>query len=298
MKQPTTAHTERVRKELIAANITPYGLRKAEARYLPKIIHKDEHIGGVVYGRNESGSAMLIATDRRIIYLDCKPLFTSNEEVTYDVVSGFVINTQGIINAITLHTKVKDFRLRFVNHRCAVHFQHYVESRHLEDSRTGAPVQPPSETKRPSTTAAKASFPFFTAESLSFLRSNDLAVLSTVDKTNQASGAVVYYLVDEQHRIYILTKAETTKAKNILSNKHVALTLFDAQRAQTLQVQGEAAVETNEEVKAYVFKTISRIRQYSSGYQLPPVAWLQAGMFVVIRITPTNSTFVDFAHKD
>lgn len=294
MKQAPTPHAERIRKELIAANITQYGLRKAEARYLPKIIHKDEHIGGVVYGRNESGSAMLIATDRRIIYLDKKPLFTSSEEVTYDVVSGFIINTQSVVNAITLHTKVKDFRLRFVNHRCAVHFQRYVETRHLEDSRT----QPITKVPKPVSRSKKATFPFFSDDALSFLRSNDLAVLSTVSKSSQASGAVVYYLVDDQHRIYILTKAETTKAKNVLHNKHVALTLFDAQRAQTLQIQGEATIETNEEVKAYVFKTISRIRQYSSGYQLPPVAWLQAGMFVVIRITPTTSTFVDFAHKD
>lgn len=55
---------------------------KSEGRYLPEIIHDDEHIKGAWYGRYENGSAMLVATDHQVIFLDRMPLFTASDELT------------------------------------------------------------------------------------------------------------------------------------------------------------------------------------------------------------------------
>ncbi len=281
------SHSERITKELTAAGMSSYGLRKAESRYLPQVIHADEHIGGVVYGRYENGGGMLIATDKRVIFLDVKPLFTTNDEVTYNVVSGFKINRTGVVNSVTLHTKVKDFTLRYVNRLCATKFKTYLESRSIEAT-------------TPATTRAKSTskpFPFLTAEAIEFLQSKDVAVLSTSDKKGVVHGAVIYYVVDEQHKMYILTKAETTKAQNVIAHKQVALTVFDANEARTLQIQGSAVIETDEEVKRHVFETIMKPHKYNGGYKLPPVAWLEAGMFVIITVTPQSANYSDFSKK-
>lgn len=71
-------HKKRIVKELKEAGMTPWGFLKMETKRLPEIIHEDEKIGGVVYGRttgDKIGSAMLIATDKRVIFLDVKPFF-------------------------------------------------------------------------------------------------------------------------------------------------------------------------------------------------------------------------------
>ena len=287
MNTTTPSQNNRIRKELIAAGMSAYGLRKAESKYLPELIHKDEHIGGVVYGRYEGGSGMLIATDRRVIFLDKKPLFTTNDEVTYSVISGFKISRTGLINAITLHTRVKDFNLKYVNQLCATKFKSYLESRSLEEN------IPANSTKAP----ASKSSPL-TTEALVFLRGMDIGVLSTSDKKGVPHGAVTYYVVDLDSKIHILTKADTTKAQNVIANTNVALTVFNAEKAQTLQLQGSAAIETDEVVKRRVFDDIMKPHKYNGGYKLPPVAWLEAGMFVIITITPKSTNYSDFSKKN
>ncbi len=263
---------------------------------MPNIIHQDEHIGGVVYGRYVNGSAMLIATDRRVIFLDRKPLFTTNQEVTYDVVSGFKIDLRGVISAVTLNTKIGDFTLRYVNRRCAINFKHFLESRRLEYD-VAAPKN--GKTSKKDTTAADPEgLPFLTDEAIDFLRDNEAGVLSTSNNNGEVHGAVIYYLLDEQHHIYLLTKAETTKARNIVSNKSVALTVFDIGQGKTLQLQGAAEVETDEKIRQFVFNKIMKPHTYSGKKDLPPVAWLEAGMFVVIKITPSNCNFSDFSKHD
>ena len=286
------SHVSRIKKELTTAGMGSYGLKKSESRYLPKIIHKDEHIGGVVHGLYENGGGMLIATDKRVIFLDKKPLFTTNDEVSYSVVSGVRVNRTGLVNSVTLHTRVKDFTLRYVNKLCATRFKKYLESRTLELANPPS-VATPEVVSEPTT----KSFPFLTQEAIAFLRGNDVAVLSSSDKKGTVHGAVIYYVVDEQNKIYILTKAETNKTRNVINHSQVALTIFDVNAAQTLQIQGSAVIETDEKIKQHIVNTIIKPHKYNKGYQLPPVVWLEAGMFVIITITPKTSNFSDFSKK-
>lgn len=126
---PASDHVLRVKNELTAAGISRIGMRSFASRYLPLIIHENEHIGGVVYGRQTSDTAMLIATDHRILFLDKKPLFVDEDEVTYDVVSGISFSHAGFGSTITLHTRIKDFSLRTLNQRAARIFMEYVEGK-------------------------------------------------------------------------------------------------------------------------------------------------------------------------
>lgn len=125
-------HYERVLQELRDLGVTRFALMRAEARYLPRLIHADEHIKGVVYGRHQEGHAMLVATDKRIIFLDKKPLFINADEMTYFIVSGIRFTRAAMSCTVTLHTRVKDFSIRTFNAKCAEAFVEYIESRSLE----------------------------------------------------------------------------------------------------------------------------------------------------------------------
>jgi len=118
-------------RELAQAGVTTYGLLKAESRYLPRVLHKNEHIRAVIYGQHHSNSAMLIATDERVIYLDKKPMATFLDEVTYDVVSGIELDIHTFFATVTLHTAVTNYVIRFANIRCADTFVDYIEEQRL-----------------------------------------------------------------------------------------------------------------------------------------------------------------------
>lgn len=125
-------HYQRVRRDLKNAGVTWYGMLKNESQYLPRLIHADEQIKGVVYGRYQNGSAMLVATNKRVIFLDKKALFTTFDEVSYDIVSGVSLSSQNGHGTLTLYTRVANYCLRFVNTKAAQRFVTFLESNRLE----------------------------------------------------------------------------------------------------------------------------------------------------------------------
>jgi PH (Pleckstrin Homology) domain-containing protein len=121
-------HLARIANDLKKLGVSKFGLMMAESKYLPKIIQSDEPITGVVYGHHEDGYAMLVATDRRVIFLDKKPLFTNQDDIDYGVVSG-VSNGHGTFaNTVTLHTRVKDYAIKTHNRKCALGFVRFIEN--------------------------------------------------------------------------------------------------------------------------------------------------------------------------
>lgn len=124
--------TKRVKRELLDAGVTAYGLLKSESRYLPKIIHDHERIEAAIYGQHNSSSAMLVATDERIIFLDKKPMVEMFDEVSYEVVSGIEFDIHTFFATIVLHTPVRNYEFKYVNLRCAEKFARHIEKHRLE----------------------------------------------------------------------------------------------------------------------------------------------------------------------
>ena len=138
-RQLPEGHSERIRQELITAGVNSYGLKKFAALYIYRIIHPYEHVVGAVYGRYGSGThfaelneGMIIATDRRIIFIDHKPGFTDLKEFTYDVVSGVERVNTFIFSSLTLFTRIGDITIHYANPLCVERFMEYVELRRLE----------------------------------------------------------------------------------------------------------------------------------------------------------------------
>src|SRR5688572_16319022 len=61
-------HQQRITEDLRKLGVSSYGFMKLSVRHLPRVIHPDEQIQGIVYGRHTNGSAVLVATDRRALF--------------------------------------------------------------------------------------------------------------------------------------------------------------------------------------------------------------------------------------
>lgn len=130
---PKAEHKARVRRDLRRLGVSRFGMSSMEAKHLPRIIHPTEQLGGVVYGFHQDGYVMLVATDRRIIFLDKKPLFINEDEISYFVVSGISFSNVGWGSTVTLHTRIQDYTIRTFNRACAESFVEFIELRCLEN---------------------------------------------------------------------------------------------------------------------------------------------------------------------
>lgn len=277
---------ERIQAELKAAGAGNVALHTPEGRALLQVIHEDEHIGGVVYGRYSEGLAWLVATDKRVIFMDKKPLFATTDEITYDIVTGTKMSRAALFTSVTLHTRVHDYAVRFVKRKCAKIFISYIESRRLESTGVGAP--PPEREEQIIQTP-------ISSDAILFLKEHDLGVLSTVDRTGNVHGAVVYYVLDRRNFIYIATKSETDKGRDVYAHSQVAMTIHEAGTLQTAQLSGIARIETDQQIKDSVLAQIIQYRTYRGEKHLPPVTKIHEGAYEVICIRPTKIVYRDYA---
>lgn len=134
--EPVVSEEERIRTQLKKLGVSRSALGTSESRHLPNVIHPNETITGVVYGLSRDGFVMMIATDKRILYIDKKPFFVNEDEVTFDVVSGITHGHAGIGSTVTLHTRIRDYQIKTFNEHCAHGFVEAVEASCVENSYT------------------------------------------------------------------------------------------------------------------------------------------------------------------
>ena len=289
-------HQQRIKEELREAGITPLGKFRFSGTYLPEIIHADEHIEAAIFGRHKelegffgAVEGMLVATDKRVLFVDHRPGYTTMDEFTYDVVSGVSL-TKAIYNAsVTLYTKVSNYRLSYVGKESAKNFVDYIENRleaRMSQSATPQQVTPQSHEV------------ILSAEALVFLNKHEIGVLSTIERTGSLSGAAVYYVVRDGYP-YFMTKEITQKARNILGNEHVALTVFDEKSLETVQLAGTAEIVTDDAKRMEVITSILHFRTYADNSHLAPVVRMGAERnTLVYRIVVANFDYTNFINLD
>lgn len=292
---------ERIRQELRDAFATPYGLIKQEARFLHNIVEDDEHVKAVIYGLygengfgiQTSNSGMLVATDKRLIFIDRKPLFSDVDEFGYELILGINTNIAPIFAAVELHTANKEYHFRNVNKKCARHFEKYIESRVIDENiheRAPEVAAYISKIRHPESTPISDA-------AVAFLRSHDLAVLSTINEDEEIDAATIYYKIDRDNRIYFMTKSSTAKAHNLFAHSYVALTIFDEKKMSTAQVKGICDIVDDPEVKNYIYSEISKPRQYGGVQMSVPVTKIKDGSYETFCITMTECKYRDYRDK-
>jgi general stress protein 26 len=296
MKQRDSDHIRQITKELRAAGMTPYGFIKIETDHLPDIIHPDEHVKGVVYGWMEKSidSVMLVATNRRIIFIDCKPFYQDWDEISYEVVAGVEVSFVGPFAGVVLHTRVKDYRLRFVNINCAKKFEKYIET-HIESLyENGHAIKEKGKEDSGNISPTKSGIKDIESVREVSEEEPNTAVLSTTGPKG-AHGVVVHYVNDKDENFYVLTKTETFKAQNILKDNRVALTIHQTNSLKYISVLGTAEIEEDSSISSMIFSVVTAPKKYLQGTKMPPITKIKKGNYIVLKITPTAVRSVDYS---
>ena len=123
-----------VQSELRKRGAVAYNMWLPETHFLPRLLHKDEHIMGSVYGKYKGGRGVLVATDQRVLFLDKKPLFMHVDELTYMIIGGITFTKTLIIGYVTVHSRLGDYTLRTFNQKNAANFVDYIETRCLQQA--------------------------------------------------------------------------------------------------------------------------------------------------------------------
>tara|TARA_B100001245_G_scaffold123230_1_gene90690 strand:- start:454 stop:1338 length:885 start_codon:yes stop_codon:yes gene_type:complete len=285
-------HAERVRDELKAAGLTRWNLRRFTSSYLPQVIHPDEQIMAAISGRHKEVEGafgliegMLVATDRRVIYLDHRPGYTTMDEISYDVISGVNLSRTLFSASVTLYSKVDTYTLSYSRMPPAQKFVDYIEAHTLT-----AHSPDPHETKLNGSFSLKAPL---SKRAYNFLADHQSGVLSSLDASGHAMGATVYYMLRDA-TIYFVTKSSSRKAAGILRDSHVALTVTDEAALKTLQLQGMVSAVTDRSVIDEVIGTIIVPRDYEEGRKLPPIMRTEGDRFIVFQIEPTTGELRDY----
>jgi len=126
---------QQTRQELRAAGLGPLNMLTIESHNIHKLLHVNEHIRAAICGRSNLRAlpALIVATNLRVIYLHRIPLFTTMDEIPYDLVSGVSYNRVGPwYAAVTLHTRNGDYELTFVNLKSANQFIETIETSSID----------------------------------------------------------------------------------------------------------------------------------------------------------------------
>lgn len=302
-----TASSERINKELKEVGVSAYGRWKRPSRLLHEIIRNDEHIEGVAYGQSVQGSAMLVATDKRVIFIEANLAYNSTDDFGYQSINGVAHQSSMMSESIILYTRLNTYHLTHVNRSSAARFVTVIEDRSANAGKVGKDLDLSYEAvddelvndevasdEVADDNAKEISYARLTDVERGFLNAHTTMVISTSLRTGRVYSSVVYYtLINDA--FYILTKKDTQKARAMMAVKNVAIIIYDQAAKQTAQIQAEAVVVDNPQMSQRAFAEISSVMH--GGIDKSPVAQLDAGGYVVFSLRPTEVQYYDFGSK-
>lgn len=119
--------------ELRDAGFSTLQLHSAESRKLVEIIEIDEHIMAAIFGHvSPGGTAIIVATSKRVIYINHHLFMDDLDEFNYVAISGISYSTNGFFWSVTLHSGLDDRTLGCIKGVQAKKFISYIESLCIE----------------------------------------------------------------------------------------------------------------------------------------------------------------------
>ena len=128
-----------------------------------------------------------------------------------------------------------------------------------------------------------------------FLKNSHVMVLATASANGIPHAASVFYATDTQMNIYFLTKDQTTKSRNIIANPQVAAVVYDAEMLRTTQITGNAKKVEDPQMMQKAQEVMERFAKQIAGAP-PPVTKLDAGEYILYRITPQSIRLADYKY--
>lgn len=126
-KRAHSAAVSEVKKQLQAVGATSYQLEKPEVVELAKIIFEQEKITAYVLGWYDSGYGMLVATTKRILFIDKMFYGLKVEDIPFHVIGSVEYDLGWFFGKLKLYTRSGDFNFRWAKKSDVVLFAETIE---------------------------------------------------------------------------------------------------------------------------------------------------------------------------
>lgn len=121
-----------VKKQLKQIGANQYILSRSEIRYLPRILLDDEIIHEYVNGTYSGGFGVLIATNKRLLFVDKKIFDFLVDDIPYSMVSAVEYDLGMFWGRITVFSRAKDFRFKRTRKDRTMQFARFIESKMMK----------------------------------------------------------------------------------------------------------------------------------------------------------------------
>ncbi len=126
-----------IRKQLKDINFGNSPWNQAEIKELPHIIHEGEVISECVNGSYEGGTALLVATEMRVLLIDRKPLrYLTVEDLRFDMINEIDFSHRLMSANITISTGSKTLKFKSYNQARLRHLINLVQE-HMSNGKKG-----------------------------------------------------------------------------------------------------------------------------------------------------------------
>lgn len=130
-------------------------------------------------------------------------------------------------------------------------------------------------------------------DTVTFLKNNFVAVLATTNGEKPTSSPVVY-VIDDDLNFYFVTNIDSYKAKNILKNPNVSMSVWEFTK-MSVQMDGVATEVTDEQKKEWVIEEFGDAATKDPNFWAP-IFRIKRGDYVVFKVGPTWLRVLDLTH--
>ena len=134
-------------------------------------------------------------------------------------------------------------------------------------------------------------------EVFNFLHQHPMGVLSTITDNGAPWGSAIYYVADEDFNFYFVTRMETFKYQNLDKMPLAALTIADSESQTTVQATGTISQLPVKDYADIVFGKLAKIKPDDDYTWMPPIAKIQKGNYMPLRLTPTKMQYANYMDK-
>lgn len=127
-----------------------------------------------------------------------------------------------------------------------------------------------------------------------------MATLATISEENTPQASLIYYITDENFRIYIVAAEDSRKFKNISKNNKVALVVGQEMEPLVLQLEGVAEIVEDGDKKHQLSGQYLEIANSNTQTpNWPPVMKLSVNEgYIFLEIIVNYFKFSDFSGTD
>lgn len=128
---------------------------------------------------------------------------------------------------------------------------------------------------------------------LKFLQDNFVMSVAVCEDNKPTSSVLVYY-VDKSLNFYFVTHAESYKAKKLLKNPHISLSIWK-QNFMLVQADGDVSEITDPITRIDIIGKIADAAVKDPTF-LPPLLKIEGESYIVFRVKPTWIRKFDLTH--